>query len=128
MKWPSRIRFLRAASVALVWIVVTAGLAFAATTGTISGVVRDKETKQPLPGVTVFVEGTKLGGIASDKGVFRIINVPAGKASLRAKIIGYNDFLLNDVEVRPDFNTEVSMDMVSQAITQAPVVVEATRP
>ena len=128
MIWRSRMRFLRDASVALVWIVVSAGSAHAATTGTISGVVRDKATKQVLPGVTVFVEGTKLGGIANDKGAFRIINVPAGKVTLRAKIIGYNDFVLTDVEVRPDFESDVSLDMVSEAIAQAPVVVEATRP
>lgn len=124
----SRNRFLRAASVALVWIAVTAGLALAATTGTITGVVRDKESKQPLPGVTVFVEGTKLGGIANDKGVFHIVNVPAGKVTLRAKLIGYNDYVINDLEVRPDFNADVTMDMASQAIQQTPVVVEATRP
>src|SRR5262245_20309974 len=124
----SRIRFRRVAAVALVWIAVAAGSALAATTGKISGVIRDRDSKQPLPGVTVFVEGTKLGAIADQSGAFFILNVPAGKQTLRARIVGYTDFVLSEVEVRPDFTSDVKMDMVSEAITQAPVVVEAERP
>jgi len=124
----SNFRIRRAVAVALAWAVLAACTALAATTGKISGVIRDRDSKQPLPGVTVFVEGTKLGAIADEKGAFYVLNVPAGHYNLRARLVGYNDFVLNDVEVRPDFTADVKLDMVSEAIAQAPVIVEAERP
>lgn len=113
---------------ALLTSAVLAPAALAGTTGKISGVIRDSEKKEALPAVTVFVEGTRLGAIANDQGRFQVINVPAGRYTLRAKIVGYNDYVLTNIEVRPDFTTEVEMAMVPEAVKVAPVIVEAERP
>jgi len=97
------------------------------TTGKISGTVEEKG-KAVLPGVTILVEGTHLGANADERGQFNILNVPAGTYTLRAKMIGYADYVLNNVVVTPDFTTSVTLSMSSEAIQQAPVVVESTRP
>jgi outer membrane receptor protein involved in Fe transport len=112
---------------AFLLVVLFVPTVFAATTGTINGVVRDREGN-PLPGATVFVEGTRLGVIANEQGRFFVLNVPAGKYNVRAKLVGYRDFVLANVEVRPDFATEVAINMATEAMELTEVVVEAGRP
>ncbi len=58
-------------------------------TGTITGTVIDSATRQPLAGVNVIVEGTRLGAVTRDDGTFTIVGVPAGTHSVRARRIGY---------------------------------------
>ena len=58
-------------------------------TGTITGQVIDSATRQPLVGVNVVVEGTRLGAITRDDGTFTIVGVPAGTHTVRARRIGY---------------------------------------
>jgi TonB-dependent starch-binding outer membrane protein SusC len=58
-------------------------------TGTITGEVIDSATRQPIAGVNVVVEGTRLGAITRDDGTFTITGVPAGTYTVRARRIGY---------------------------------------
>jgi len=58
-------------------------------TGTITGQVIDSATRQPIAGVNVVVEGTRLGTITRDDGTFTITGVPAGTHTVRARRIGY---------------------------------------
>jgi TonB-linked SusC/RagA family outer membrane protein len=44
--------------------------------------------KQPMPGVTVSVKGTTIGGMTNTNGEFSL-NVPAGKATLVVRFVGY---------------------------------------
>jgi outer membrane receptor protein involved in Fe transport len=101
--------------------------ALAGTTGKITGTVREKG-KAALPGVTVIVEGTRFGAIADDQGRYTILNVPGGTYVVRGKIIGYADYVVNNVQVTPDFTTEINLEMSPDAIQQEPVIVESTRP
>jgi outer membrane receptor protein involved in Fe transport len=121
-----RIRALMALGVAFV-LLAMAMPALAGTTGKISGTVREKG-KAALPGVTVIVEGTRFGAIADDQGHYNIVNVPAGTYVVRGKIIGYADYVATNVQVTPDFTTEINLEMSPDAIQQAPVIVESTRP
>ena len=75
------------ALVSVLLVVAAATTALAATTGKITGTVSEKG-KGALPGVTVVVDGTRLGAIADDQGRFTIVNVPAGSHTLRARLIG----------------------------------------
>jgi len=58
-------------------------------TGTITGQVIDSATRQPLAGVNVVVEGTRLGAVTRDDGSFTIAGVPAGTHTVRTRRIGY---------------------------------------
>jgi TonB-linked SusC/RagA family outer membrane protein len=59
------------------------------STGTVTGQVVDSATQQPIAGVNVFIEGTRLGTISRDDGTFTIGGVPAGSHTVRARRIGY---------------------------------------
>jgi outer membrane receptor protein involved in Fe transport len=115
------------ALVAALVLVTAATAALAATTGKISGTVREKG-KGPLPGVTIIVDGTRLGAIADDQGRYTILNVPAGTYTIRGRLIGYADYIVTNLQVRPDFTTEANIEMSTDAIQQEPVIVESTRP
>lgn len=59
------------------------------TTGTITGTVSDRTSRQPVAEANVLVTGTNLGGRTGADGRFRIGGVPAGSVQLRTARIGY---------------------------------------
>ena len=74
---------------ALVGGILWAGSLGAQATATIAGTVVDSTSRQPLTGVTVIVEGTQRGAVTGSDGTFRLIGVPTGTVSVRARRIGY---------------------------------------
>ncbi len=66
---------------------------------TVRGRVMDKETKQPLIGVSVFVQGSDpMIATASDfEGNFELKNVPLGRQTVSAQYMGYNPFSTKDL-------------------------------
>jgi len=65
--------------------------------GLIMGKVTDATTKQPIPGVNVFLLGTTFGAATDDKGEYSIRNIPVGSYQLRASAIGYDPTVKTDV-------------------------------
>ncbi|MBN2410224.1 TonB-dependent receptor [candidate division KSB1 bacterium] len=64
---------------------------FAASSGTIVGVIKDEVTGDPLPGANVFIEGTAIGSASDLKGHYQISRVPPGSFTLKVTYIGYRD-------------------------------------
>lgn len=92
-------------------------------TGTISGVVREKETGNFLPGAHVFVEGTTTGAMADKNGFFRIQNLPAGTYDLRVEMIGYSPRFFRGIQVNVDFNTTLNPELSTKVLPLPPVIV-----
>ncbi|RZK32588.1 MAG: SusC/RagA family TonB-linked outer membrane protein [Hymenobacter sp.] len=57
-------------------------------TGTVSGRVTDAKN-EGIPGVTVLVEGTSVGGSTNADGTYTISGVPAGARTLVISFVGY---------------------------------------
>jgi TonB-dependent starch-binding outer membrane protein SusC len=57
--------------------------------GTISGTVTDAASRRPVSDVRVHVAGTTLQGVTDLRGLYRIVNVPAGEVKLEVRRIGY---------------------------------------
>ncbi len=85
--------------------------------GTISGSVVDAQTGEALIGVTVALDGTKLGAITDLDGKYIIKRVPAGTYVLRVSMIGYTATQITEVEV-------TSADPVSVSVALKPQMVE----
>jgi CarboxypepD_reg-like domain len=51
-------------------------------TSTVSGMLTDSVTKQPLPGITVAVQSTSLNAVTDTNGAFSIPGVPTGSQTL----------------------------------------------
>jgi len=75
----------------LVAILVAAATtaSFAGITGIIAGKVTDKDGK-PVPGATVRVIGTTRGAVTKLDGKYTVLNVTAGKYSVRVTAVGYD--------------------------------------
>ncbi len=84
---------------------------FAGTTGKIVGTVKDASNGQPLPGVNILLEGTQMGAATDTRGYFSVINVPPGRYTLVARMIGYTTTRITDVRVRVDLTTHVPIEL-----------------
>jgi hypothetical protein len=85
--------------------------AFAATTGSISGVVRGTDGS-PLPGVTVTVSGPALpagrSAITDGEGAFRILRLPPGDYEATAEVQGMGN-VKRQVAVAVEADTQLSL-------------------
>jgi len=91
-------------------------ICFAGTTGKIAGVVTDKSTGEPLPGVNILIEGTTMGAASNITGEFIILNIPPGVYSLRVTMIGYQQFILKNVRVNIDVTTRVKLELSQEVL------------
>ncbi|MCA9733481.1 TonB-dependent receptor [candidate division KSB1 bacterium] len=88
----------------------------AAKTGTIEGYVKDRDTKDVLPGANVFLVGTSIGGATDLSGHYKIKNIPPGSYTLRIKFIGYE---LQEIPVQIEADVLLTKD-----VSLAPVALE----
>lgn len=102
--------------------------AIAGTTGKITGAVRDAQTKEPIIGASVVVEGTRLGAATNVDGYFVILNVSPGKYTLVASSVGYNRKSVIGVSVSVDLTTTQNFDISPENVQAEEVVVTAERP
>ena len=98
-------------------------VAFAGTTGKISGRVTDASTGEQLVGVNVFIKGTNLGAAADLEGQYYIINVPVGIYSVQAQYIGYTLIEIQEVQVNADLTTTLDIEMSTEIIQSSESVV-----
>ena len=95
--------------------------------GTVSGIVREDKTGEPMPGVNVVIEGTLKGAATGADGEFTIEGLPQGTYNLNFTFISYKPFTLQSVEVRPGIITEVVARMTDASIELGDIVVVATK-
>ncbi|NUM81845.1 carboxypeptidase-like regulatory domain-containing protein, partial [bacterium] len=101
---------------------------FAGTNGKVTGIVKDKETGDALPGVNIILDGTTMGAATNAQGEFTIINVPAGVYTLSTSMIGYTKVTKQNVRILPDFTTRVDFDLSPESLGGEEVVIVAERP
>jgi len=101
----------------------------AQSSGKIMGVVTDKETGEPLPGVNIVLQGTNLGGTSDVDGYYVILNVPVGGYSMEASYIGYTSMIIENMRVSAGVTTEqnITLQPTTLELGEA-VVVTADRP
>jgi hypothetical protein len=102
---------------------------FAQSSGKIAGVVVDKSTGDPLPGVNVILEGTTLGSSTDIDGYFVVLNVPVGVFTIRANYIGYKDVVMQQVRVSANITTELNYELTPTTLElDEAIVITAQRP
>ena len=96
--------------------------------GKIRGAVTDARTREPLVGVNVLIEGTRLGGATDAEGEYFILSVPPGRYTLIASMMGYNRLAQTGVEVFIDRTTELNFRLSDATIDLQEVTVVAEKP
>lgn len=99
-------------------------LAFAATSGTITGVVKDARTGEPLPGANIMIVGTGIGTASNAKGEYTLPRIPPGRHTLRVTFIGYQQLEVTVQVVAGERSTQ-ELALNFAALEGAEVVVTA---
>ena len=114
---------------AVSFILIITSYLFSGTTGKIAGIVKDADSGEPLPGVNILLEGTLLGGASDIDGYYVILNVPPGRYTLKASIIGYSEVSVQDIRINIDLTTEIDIQMQQTVVESgSEVTVVAERP
>ncbi len=100
----------------------------AAQTGTLTGLVTDRDSGEELIAVDVILIGTGLATQTDLEGRFRLEDVPAGTHDVRLKYIGYDTRVVTGVEVGAGATAELEIALESfRANAIDDVMVTATR-
>jgi hypothetical protein len=102
---------------------------FSQEAGKIMGVVTDKSTGDPLPGVNILIEGMTLGAASDIDGYYVIVNVPVSSFTIRGNYIGYRDIVIQNVKVSSGITTELNFALEPTVLEmEDAIVVIAERP
>ena len=102
--------------------IITVVPVFSGTTGKITGMVTDKESGEPLPGVNVVVDDTKMGAATDISGRYFLLNVPPGRYTLTATMIGYQAMRQENVIVKIDRTIETNFVMSQTVLDLGEIV------
>ncbi len=89
---------------------------FAQITGSITGKVVDKNTKEPIPGVNIRVLDTDLGAATDINGNYIIEKVSIGTHSVQASFIGYSSVIKTDIVVKSTKPAVVDFELIESVI------------
>jgi outer membrane receptor protein involved in Fe transport len=98
-------------------------IAASAQTTIISGTVRNSETKEPVPFVTVAIKGTGSGTFTDEKGTFKLTTSRAFPLTLQFSSIGFS---AKEVSVSGG-GTPIEVDLAPGSDLGSEVVVSASR-
>ncbi len=97
----------------------------AGTSGKIRGVITDSQTGQPLIGCNVYLSSTNYGSSADIDGNYIIFNIPPGIYDLNVSMIGYDMYIMKNVEVNADLTTTINASLNESSLQMESVVVNA---
>ncbi len=99
-----------------------------AQTGSLTGIVTEKETGQPIEGATVLVQGTQLGALTTANGRYTILGIPPGSYNVIARRIGYGTMEVQNISIRIDTRRDQNFELSSSAQLQAVVTTAPPTP
>jgi hypothetical protein len=113
--------------ISVIFIIISTSIAGLAQTGSIEGVVKDKYSKEVLPGVTITIDGTTTGASTDIDGHFLITKMKPGKYRVKVSYISYNPDLLEDIKVESGKSTKLSIALTENTIALKEVTVTGIR-
>jgi len=105
---------LRLISFALVLVCFLGSSVLGSVVGTITGKLTDGTTKEPLLGVSVAIQGTTMGAVTDENGVYRIHNVPIGNYTLVLSSMGYTTVEVSNIDVSVGVVTYHDQEMTTR--------------
>ena len=83
----------------------------AGTTGKIRGKVIDSSTNEPLIGCNIYLYSTIYGTSADQDGNYMILNIPPGNYEIHASMIGYDNYIVKNIEVNVDLTSKIDFSL-----------------
>ncbi|MFA5805219.1 MAG: TonB-dependent receptor [Melioribacteraceae bacterium] len=98
-------------------------------TGTITGKVTEKKTKESLLGVNVVLKGTYYGAASDFDGNYKIKNINPGTYNIEVSLIGYKAVKFGAIKVEPGKNKQLDIELEESALTLGQeVIIVGARP
>ncbi len=92
--------------------------------GLLKGQVFNAENQLPLAGSNIFINGTDIGTISDEKGLFIINDVPQGYYNISVSYIGYEIQTTNDIWIRPNANEFLKIFLNPKVLNLESITVE----
>ncbi|MCK4813259.1 MAG: carboxypeptidase regulatory-like domain-containing protein, partial [Candidatus Marinimicrobia bacterium] len=104
---------------------------FAATTGKITGIIRDEQTKELLMGANIVIlqddKLTSMGAATDAEGYYAILNVAPSTYEAKVTYVGYAPTKIMNISVNINLTTKLDVELLVEVIGQEEVIVVATR-
>lgn len=91
--------------------------------GSIRGSVIDVDSKNPLAGVNIQVEGYPLGAASDNSGTFTISNLKPGIYTLIFSMIGYKEYRVENIIVSLSESTMINAALIEDVLSLNEIVV-----
>ncbi len=98
----------------------------AAQTGSISGLLMDKEANGPLPFANVIIKETAKGSQTDFDGLYTIDNIDPGTYTIEFSFIGYETKEIENIIVNADQTTTLNTSLGSSAAQLDDVIIRTT--
>ncbi len=115
---------LRISTILMFFLTLSATL-FAQSKGTVHGLVTTGEG-EPLPRVNVYLKGTNIGAATNMEGYYKITDIPEGKYTIIADIVG-RESKEKEIVVKQGVVAEINFNLSVDPINMPGIVVTATR-
>ncbi|HNC29053.1 MAG TPA: TonB-dependent receptor, partial [Cyclobacteriaceae bacterium] len=92
--------------------------------GTLTGIVTEEGSAQPLPGAQVLISTTLKGDVTDVNGKFRIPAIPAGNYTLTVSFIGYQSQTI-PISIADNQVANISIALAPGSIELADVIISA---
>ncbi|UCG92711.1 MAG: carboxypeptidase-like regulatory domain-containing protein, partial [candidate division WOR-3 bacterium] len=96
--------------------------------GKIQGVIRDRDSGEPIPYANIIIQDTQLGTAADEEGNFFILNVSPGTYTVEASHIGYQTKRIKNVVVKINQTARLEIVLKQTAIQIPPITVTGRTP
>ena len=116
----------RAILVAAAFLAAASIPAHSQETGALRVDVKNKLSGAPVAGAQVSLQGTPIGGVTNDQGIYLNPRVPAGTYIVLVSYIGYGEQRLRDVAVRTGETAALNVTLEQAVLSLQEVVVSAT--
>lgn len=83
-------------------------------TQTVKGQVIDHQSKSPVVGATILLEGSNpvIGAVTDENGLFRLEGIPVGRHNFVLKSVGYEPRVLSDIAVGTGKQVVLEVEMI----------------
>lgn len=89
-------------------------------------VIKDAETREPLPGATAIIAGTEIGSTSDANGFVELLNIPAGRQIVEISFLGYQtESIPLTFPLGPGAPSEVFLEAAHEELEE--VVISTTR-
>jgi hypothetical protein len=93
------------------------------STGSIKGKITDMKSGEPLIGVIIKLNNTKIGTTSDIQGNYRISNIPPGNYTILADYVGYERGEVSNIEIKEDSEKPVDFKLKEKSVLLSEITV-----